>query len=135
MFFSNYYCFQLLFHFVVFFSNLLILQIGDVYGDPHVRVKSKGQDAICFDIIDIDETIFDFLSDPKTGLEVNGQIFAVGHRTRLEKIFVRSPIGVEVEVTPHEVRVGFNNNILQSFDFDAENVDFGKDDLHLEVLR
>jgi hypothetical protein len=106
---------------------------GDVYGDPHVRVKAQGQQAICFDIIDIDQTIFDFVSDPTTGLEVNGQIFAVGHRTRLERIFVRSPFGVEVEITPKFVNVGFNGQILQSFDFD-DNTDFGKDDLHLEVL-
>lgn len=106
---------------------------GDVYGDPHVKVKSQGQQAVCFDIVDLDETIFDFLSDPTIGLEVNGQIFTVGKRTRLEKIFIRSPIGVEVEITPSAVRVGFNTRILETFDFE-ENTDFGKDDLHLEVL-
>ena len=108
--------------------------LGDVYGDPHVKVKSQGQQAVCFDIVDTDQTILDFVSDPTTGLEVNGQIFAVGHKTRLERIFVRSPIGVQVEVSPTGVRVGFGDQIIQTFDFE-DNTDYGKDDLHLEVLR
>ena len=108
---------------------------GDVYGDPHVKVKSQGQPAVCFDIIDADQTILDFVSDPTIGLEVNGQIFATEHRTRLERIFIRSPMGVKVEISPTGfLQLGFADEILGTFYFE-DNADYGKDDTHIEVLR
>ena len=99
-----------------------------------MKVKSQGQQAVCFDITGTDQTILDFVSDPTTGLEVNGQIMSDQHKTRLERVFIRSPIGVEVEITPTTVRVGFANEILGTFSFE-DNTDYGKDDTHIEVLR
>ena len=105
-----------------------------VSGDPHVKVQSKGQPAVCFDILDVDQTILNLLSDPKTGLEVNGQIFNEGHgTTRLERIFIKSPMGVQLEIRSDFVELSFGDKIMNTAGF-KEETEMGLDDMHAEIL-
>ena len=109
--------------------------LGDVKGDPHVRVNSKGQQSVCFDITAVDQSILDFISDPNTGLEVNGQLFCEGNEhIRLERIFIRSPVGVEVEIQPGIIKYN-RNNLDINFDINFDNhIEFGYKDMHVEIL-
>jgi hypothetical protein len=105
-----------------------------VSGDPHVKVQSLGQPAVCFDIIDVDHTILDLLSDPSIGLEVNGQIFNEGHgTTRLERIFVRSPAGIQLEIQSDLVELSIGDQVMTSIGFYEER-QVGQDDIHVQIL-
>ena len=105
-----------------------------VAGDPHVKVKVPGQEAICFEITDTPNSIIDLLSDPETGLEVNGQVIQEGKNLRLERIFVSTPRNVQIAIYPEKVTVGQNDEIEQTFSFDY-NDDIGTGDVHVEILR
>ena len=99
-----------------------------------MKVQSLGQPAVCFDIIDVDHTILDLLSDPSIGLEVNGQIFNEGHgTTRLERIFVRSPAGIQLEIQSDLVELSIGDQVMTSIGFYEER-QVGQDDIHVQIL-
>ena len=105
-----------------------------VAGDPHVKVKVPGQEAICFEITDAPESIIDLLSDPDTGLEVNGQCIQEGKNLRLERVFISTPRNVQIAIYTDKVTVGKAGVVEQTFTFDESN-DFGAGDVHVEILR
>ena len=105
-----------------------------IAGDPHVKVKVPGQEAICFEISDAPRSIIDLLSDPISGLEVNGQLIQEGKNLRLERVFVSTPRNVQIAIYPDRVTVGQNNEINETFTFD-KNTGIGTGDVHVEVIR
>lgn len=104
-----------------------------VAGDPHVKVKVPGQEAICFEISDASNSIIDLLSDPVSGLEVNGQLIQEGKNLRLERVFVSTPRLAQIGVYPDRVDIGHNNIVEQTFSFD-QDASVGTDDVHIEIL-
>ena len=105
-----------------------------IAGDPHVKVKVPGQEAICFDISEADMAILDLLSNPTSGLEVNGQIVQEGHNSRLERIFIKTPRDVEIGLYPDHVTVGTNGQVHSTYQYD-QTIGFGSDDVHVDIFR
>jgi hypothetical protein len=97
-------------------------------------VQSQGQPPICFDIIDVDRTILDLLSDPSIGLEVNGQIFQENRDTiRLERIFVKSPAGTRLEIQSDFVAFSIADQPPITTGF-YEEQEIQLDDIHVLIL-
>ena len=105
-----------------------------VAGDPHVKVKVPGQEAICFEIVDASMSIIDLLSDPASGLEVNGQLIQEGKNLRLERVFVSTPRQVQIGIYPDKVTIGHEGWEEESFTFDKTQ-GYGIEDVHVEILR
>ena len=46
---------------------------GTAFGDPHLRVSTPGEDAVCFDVNANNGAILDLFSDNESSLQVNAQ--------------------------------------------------------------
>ena len=92
-----------------------------VEGDPHVRVQHAEEEPVCFDIDDEDGSVLDLISDLDTGLEVNGQLISASqkkHVSRLERVGILTPYGIEIGIYPDRVTLGQGFRTLQVFLFD-----------------
>ena len=69
---------------------------GSIKGDPHVRVKVSGQDAICYDVNGATLNYISLIYEPSTRLEINGKIDHV-KASRSTKSRLTS-IGVKVNI-------------------------------------
>ena len=105
-----------------------------IEGDPHVKVKVPGQEAICFEIDGMDGDILDILSDRSTGLEVNGQLIQEGSQRRLERVFIKTPRDVEIGIYSNSVTLGYDGHASRRFSFE-EDTEFGIADAHVEITR
>lgn len=101
-------------------------------GDPHVWVKVPGQEAICFEVSDVQHSVIDLLSDPATGLEVNGELIQEGKNIRLGKIYVVTPRNVEIAIYPAEITMGHDGNVENRYTFETD-YENGVDDVHFEI--
>lgn len=108
-----------------------------IEGDPHVRLGSLNEPAVCFDIIDDDQKILSLITDLETGLEVNGQVFTENFAkeiSRLEKIGIKSPHGVKIGVFVDEITVGTDHSIHERYSYE-ENVSRGLSDVHFVIHK
>ena len=46
---------------------------GTAFGDPHLRVTTPGEDAVCFDVNAQNAAVLDLFGDDESALQVNAQ--------------------------------------------------------------
>ena len=108
-----------------------------IVGDPHVRVGIPNEPAICFDVTDKDQSILSLIKDVETGLEVNGQVFTEDfkkEKSRLERIGIVSPHGVQIGIYTDEITIGTNDLITERYSYE-ENVSKGMSDVHFVIRK
>ena len=105
---------------------------GSLHGDPHVIVQTAGQEAICFKLDAREDGVYSLLSDSALGLEVSGELLHEGDKFVMEKNYITSPKGLQIEIDSYFVKLARDGvivleTLMGSFD------EFGMDDVHFSL--
>ena len=124
---------------------------GTAFGDPHLRVSTPGEDAVCFDVNANNGAILDLFSDNESGLQVNAQfkvslvffiacssltLFQNVHGDKkqfIKAIGFTSPRGVQVSVSPFFVEVFEDGQLYNRFNI-TERIDEIVFDTHVRMI-
>lgn len=107
---------------------------GYISGDPHVRVQTPGQKAICYDVHGDALDYVSLLYDVNTGLEINGRLSHVKeNKSRLSAIGFKTPAEIEIGIFPDRVTVGYKGKIEEQYNF-ADYMRVTTDDATIEIL-
>lgn len=108
---------------------------GTAFGDPHLRVSTPGEDAVCFDVNANNGAILDLFSDNESSLQVNAQFKNVhGDKKQFIKaIGFTSPRGVQVSVSPFFVEVFDDGQLYNRFNI-TERIDEIVFDTHVRMI-
>lgn len=107
---------------------------GTAFGDPHLRVTTPGEDAVCFDVNTASGAILDLFGDDESSLQVNAQFKNVhGDKKQFIKaIGFTSPRGLQLAVSPFFVEVYNDGELYNRFNI-TERVDEIVFDTHIRM--
>jgi len=107
---------------------------GTAFGDPHLRVSTPGEDAVCFDVNTKNGAILDLFGDDESSLQVNAQFKNVhGDKKQFIKaIGFTSPRGLQLSVSPFFVEVYNDGELYNRFNI-TERVNEIVFDTHIRM--